>query len=358
MKEQLIRKVTGGLLTCALMFGVAPVEAGFDLCCINKCEHTKYYVAAAAQYYFPGNTDTRYAVAGATDLNAAGDNASFAKQNDQYIKTGGSWGFKVLGGVDYEWISFQGTYERWTNEQVESVVRGTGQGAFVTVPGAAGNWRRVRGRQELTNQKATLWASIPVCTACYWITALNFVATYVDLEQELTINAANPILAGVEQGSVGLGRANSRFRGGGIGFGISQESPLPIEGWWLGGYFHFDGLVGESAANVSQFRVIPVVGATPGQDLTLRQRSQAYWIPHVESAFVFGYTYDCACVRIKARAGWIWNIYFNALFDAPTEGFTSRGVPIGVNQAPNQLRESAFKTLSYGGPVIYLGAIF
>lgn len=365
MKEQIIRKIAGGLLTCALLLGVSPVEA--QGACAMDCETSEkccdwgtLYAAAAAQYYYPGSCDTRYAIAGGSDVNAAGTAGSYAKLNDQYIKHGGSWGFKVLGGAFVcDWIHFFGAYEWWENDASQSVDRGTTADAFLNVPGVTGDWGRVRADQHLTYQVATAGAAVSVATGCYMVTTAELVVRYVDLEQSMNVNAALPTIGGVvSPGSVGRGRANSRFRGVGIGFGISQQAPLPIEGWDFGGYFYVCGLVGESSSTVSQFRITPVVGNTPGQDLTLRLRKQPYFIPTAETGFLIGYEKTCNCITARFKIGWIQHVFFNALFDAPTEGFTSRGNPVGVNQAPNQLRESAFKSLSYGGPVIYAGATF
>jgi hypothetical protein len=364
MKEQMIKKVAGSLLTCALLLGASHVEA--QGACATGCDKSQtccdwgtLYAAAAAQYFWPGSSDTRYAIAGGSDINAALNNGTYAKLNDQYIKHGGSWGVKVLGGLDKEWISFFGTYEWWQNEAANSVDRSTIAGAFLSVPGATGDWGRIRADQQLTYQVATVGVAIPVATACYMVTTAELVVRYVDLEQSMHIQGAQPIIGGVlSSGSVGRGHASNHFRGAGIGFGVSQQANLPIEGWEFGGYFYICGLVGEAESTISQFRIVPTVGATPGQDLTLRLRKQNYWIPSAETAFLFHYTKACNCITARIKFGWIQNVYFNALFDAPAEGFTSRGSPVGVNQAPNQLRESAFKTLSYGGPIIYVGALF
>ncbi len=365
MKEQIIRKVASGLLACALLLGMSPAEAQGT--CIAGCEKASQccdwgtlYAAAAAQYFWPGSCDTRYATVGGSDINAALNDGTYAKVNDRYVKQGGSWGFKVIGGLDKEWISFFGTYERWENNAANSVDRNTNDpNSFLIVPGATGNWGRIRADQHLTYQVATAGLAIPVATACYVVTTAEFVVRYVDLAQNINVSSAQPIIGGVlAPNSVGRGRANSRFRGAGIGFGISQQANLPIQGWEFAGYLYFCGLIGEADHTTSQFRTVPTVGGTPGQDLTLRLHKQNYWIPSTETAFLIGYEHECGCTLLRFKFGWIQNIYFNALFDAPTEGFTSRGNPVGVNQAPNQLRESAFKTLSYGGPIIYLGALF
>lgn len=111
--------------------------------------------------------------------------------------------------------------------------------------------------------------------------------------------------------------------------------------------------------SVSRFRTVPLINdTTAGQDLTLKLRRQNYWVPALEAAALMSYRYTCGCLDLKVRFGWEWNVYFNALYEAPFGGFSGRGRPVLENQTPLPLRDTSHKVVVFGGPSIYLGALF
>ncbi len=310
-------------------------------------------------WYRQGDNDSLYAVAGATDINfpIPGD---YSKLNEQYIRALGAWGYKVFVGFDKEWIDVSVSYKWWEGNAAASVQRPPAPDGFLYVPGTAGDWEQISATQRTRYQVGSIWVGVPVGTACGLVTSIHCMARVIDLDQRVRIDAANPTFPpGAAANTVGRGLARSRFQGGGVGFGLSQEGELPFKHWTTGGYFCFLGIIGNSSMSISQFRIIPLANnVTPGQDLTLRLTQQRYWVPALEAATFFSYTYACGDVEIKVRFGYEWNIYFNALYETPAENFTARGRPVSESQGANVLRDTSHKLVAFGGPTIFVGAIY